>query len=268
MSTGYDALQNKGYPITSNYLSDIRLQRLKDLAEQASDTFPPPFVDKPQKENIFEENDTSDDARRIADIVLKYGRNANKNRDIKLLESGHPTLQELETGIGGIDGFFTLFGCHYVGMFSNPRMQVLFDTRSKEDAKHSAMDHGKRTASAFLDLWYGTRYFASLGRGPSPSIAVLSTHRKAKNCPMRPLSQQIELPEGAGDKANRRFTVNQRDSWVGHLMLAAEQCGASKELQNKLGYWVATKVSVYGPFYNDETKELDWMEHNVETVHS
>ena len=181
MSTGYDALQNKGYPITSNYLSDVRLQRLKDLAEKASDTFPPPFVDKPQKENIFEENDTSDDARRIADIVLKYGRNANKNRDIKLLESGHPTLQELETGIGGIDGFFTLFGCHYVGMFSNPRMQVLFDTRSKEDAKHSAMDHGKRTASAFLDLWYGTRYFASLGRGPSPSIAVLSTHRKAKN---------------------------------------------------------------------------------------
>ena len=98
--------------------------------------------------------------------------------------------------------------------------------------------------------------------------AVLATHRKAKKCPMRPLSQQIELPEGSGDRANRRFTVNQRDSWVGHLMLAAEQCGASQEFQKKFGYWVATKVSVYGPFYNEETKELDWMEHNSETVHS
>ena len=145
-------------------------------------------------------------------------------------------------------------------MFSNPRMQVLFDTRKDEHSKSSAMDHGKRIASTLLDLWYGTNHFASLGRGFSGALAVSGTHRQAKNCPMRPLSQQLQLPKGGGSRASRRFTVKQRDSWVGHVCLAAEKCGTSEEFQSQFGKWLATAVSAYAPFYDEDSGELDWME--------
>ena len=35
----------------------------------------------------------------------------------------------MDNELGGVDGYFTMFGMHYVGMFANPRMRVLFDTR-------------------------------------------------------------------------------------------------------------------------------------------
>ena len=38
-------------------------------------------------------------------------------------------------------------------------------TRSEEDKEASAFAHGKRIASTLLDEVYGTRYYASLGRG-------------------------------------------------------------------------------------------------------
>lgn len=110
MSTKYDALNNPGYPQTSSYLYAARLARLKELAENASITFPPPFTDKPQAEDILEQEDTSEEAKSISNAVLERGRIANINRNPALLPAGYPTLQELETEIGGVNGFFTLFG--------------------------------------------------------------------------------------------------------------------------------------------------------------
>ena len=144
-------------------------------------------------------------------------------------------------------------------MIGPPRMQVLFDTRDIKDAETSAMDHGKRIATTLIDLWYGTSYFSSLGRGFSGAFAVVGTHKKAKNCPMRPLSQQQKWPKG-GRRGQTRFTVNQRDSWVGHVILASEESGTSKEFQTKLGSWLAMTVSAYAPFYDEENNKLDWME--------
>ena len=49
---------------------------------------------------------------------------------------------------------------------------------------------------------------------------------------MRPTSEQQALPRGHR-KANRRFTTDQRDTWVGSHMCAAEECGASEAFQRK-----------------------------------
>ena len=101
---------------------------------------------------------------------------------------------------------------------------------------------------------------------------------------MRPKSEQKALPAGHR-KANRRFTVDQRDSWVGSHMMAAEACGArvrgvrrrppdgrsdggvrrrarrrSPEFQEKYGLWLAMTVSAYAPFVELESGGLDWME--------
>ena len=92
-----------------------------------------------------------------------------------------------------------------------------------------------------------------------PNVAVLGTHAKAKRCPLRPKSQQAPLPKGHR-KANCRFTTQRRDSWVGHAVLASEQCGASVEFQEKLGSWLAMTVSAYAPFVDPTTGPLDWME--------
>ena len=49
---------------------------------------------------------------------------------LEFIWNAHPaTVQELDNELGGVDGYFTMFGMHYVGMFANPRMRVLFDTR-------------------------------------------------------------------------------------------------------------------------------------------
>ena len=256
MSAGrHDALHSPGYsPVL---LEGVRLEKMKDLAEKASTTFPPEFVNTPQEGPVETPG---------GDRALERGRWANANRKPAPLDSGRtgrippgfPSMEELNQELGGVDGLFTLFGLHYCGMFENPRMQVLFDTRHKDSAS-SAMDHGKRIAATLLDECHGTHYFASLGRGFSGAFAVLGTHKKAKNCPMRPLAHQKALPEGHR-KANRRFTTAQRDSWVGHIMVAAEQCGTSESFQKKFGMWLAMTVSAYAPFLDEETGILDWME--------
>jgi hypothetical protein len=90
-------------------------------------------------------------------------------------------MEEIEKELGGIDGFFTMFGCHYVGMFSNPRINVLFDTSHKNDANSNALDHGKRVACSLLDLKFGTTYFGSLGRSHHLArVAVQGSHMKVK----------------------------------------------------------------------------------------
>merc|ERR1712228_775205 len=69
-------------------------------------------------------------------------------------------------------------------------MNVLFDTRHSDTAS-SAIEHGKRVASALLDRWFGTRFFASLGRDHSTAFyQVTPTHVRAKSCPMRPMAHQ------------------------------------------------------------------------------
>ena len=123
----------------------------------------------------YQEN-ISEEVKRIARIALERGQDAIKNRKSS---TGGPTMEEIEKELGGIDGFFTMFGCHYVGMFSNPRMNVLFDTSHKNDANSNALDHGKRVASSLLDLKFGTTYFGSLGRSHHLArVAVQGSHMK------------------------------------------------------------------------------------------
>ena len=125
----------------------------------------------------YQEN-ISEEVKRIARIALERGQDAIKNRKSS---TGGPTMEEIEKELGGIDGFFTMFGCHYVGMFSNPRMNVLFDTSHKNDANSNALDHGKRVASSLLDLKFGTTYFGSLGRSHHLArVAVQGSHMKVK----------------------------------------------------------------------------------------
>lgn len=255
-SGSHDAASSPGW--SADKLTGARLDKMKACAEIASLTFPPPFENKPQEGPV----ETPE-----GDMALEKGRWAMKRRSKAPKDSGStgtlgpgfPAMEELDKELGGVDGLFTLFGLHYVRMFANPRMRVLFDTRGKGEAEHSALDHGKRIAATLLDEVFGTRYYASLGRGPSGAWTVMGTHKKAKKCPMRPVSQQVSLPENH-PRGDRRFTVNQRDTWVGGIMCAANDCGASEAFEQKLGLWLAMSVSAYAPFVDEETGELDWME--------
>ena len=251
----HDALKSLGYDASK--LSGERLEQMKRCAAKASAAFPPKLPAAP-----FEGAVSTPEG----DRQLERGRWANAHRKPAPRDSGStgrfgpgwPTAAEYDAELGGADGFFTLCGLHYCNLFANPRMFVLFDSRDADSAV-SAMDHGKRIAATLLDETLGTSYFASLGRGFSGAFSVMGTHSKAKRCPMRPSSQQRELPAGHR-KANRRFTTDQRDTWVGSHMCAAEECGASEAFQQKYGLWLAMLVSAYAPFVDERTGQLDWME--------
>ena len=49
----YDAINSPGYPVTSTTIYAEKIEHLKRLAERASKTYPLPFSDIPQKEDIF-----------------------------------------------------------------------------------------------------------------------------------------------------------------------------------------------------------------------
>ena len=49
----YYAINSPGYPVNSTTISAEKVELLKRLAEKASKTFPLPFSDIPQKEDIF-----------------------------------------------------------------------------------------------------------------------------------------------------------------------------------------------------------------------
>ena len=51
--TKYDAINSPGYPVNSTTISAEKIELLKRLAEKASKTYPLPFSDIPQKEDIF-----------------------------------------------------------------------------------------------------------------------------------------------------------------------------------------------------------------------
>lgn len=234
-----------------------KLELMTRLAEKAAATFPPAFVNQPQEGNVETE---------AGNRALEKGRWAHAHRkpaprdsgSTGAMNPGFPTAAEIDAELGGVDGFFLLFGLHYCNLFANPRMRVLFDTR-RNDTAVNALDHGKRICATLLDETQGTSYFRSLSRGFSGAFAVMGTHAHAKKCPMRPMNQQVALPSGHR-KANRRFTTNQRDSWVGSIMMAAEECETSQGFQEKLGLWLAMTVSAYAPFVDETTGQLDWME--------
>ena len=241
----------------SQNLSGERLRLHTQLSEKALATFPPPFSNAPHEGPVS----TPDGDRTLAKGQWAMARRAKAPKDCGStgrFGPGFPTMQEIEAELGGVDGFFLMFGLHYCYMFSNPRMSVLFDTRNKDSAV-CALDHGKRVACTLLDEVYSTHYFSQLGRGFSGAFAVMGTHNTAKKCPMRPRSQQVELPRGHR-KANRRFTTKQRDTWVGQIMCGAEDMGASQVFVESWGRWLAMQVSAYAPFVNEDTGELDWME--------
>ena len=54
-------------------------------------------------------------------------------------------------------------------------MKVLFDTRHP-DTNVSALEHGKRIASALHDRWCRTNNYADLGRGMSFPAAIERAH--------------------------------------------------------------------------------------------
>ena len=69
----------------------------------------------------------------------------------------YPTRKMVEAELGGVEAMFTVFGLHYCRMFADPRMNVLFDTRHA-DTNVSALEHGKRVASALMDRWFVRRH--------------------------------------------------------------------------------------------------------------
>lgn len=164
-----------------------------------------------------------------------------------------PSLEEIEAELGGVEGFFTLFGIHYCNMFANPRMSILFDVRNA-DTNVSAYEHGKRVAAVMLNRWHGTNHWKQLNRGQFFN-ALEKAHQRAKRCPMRPKEEQVKRPEGH-PRAQAWFTVKQRDSWLGHVVAAAEECGASKTFQKKLGSALSRAMPFYAPFADEETGEI------------
>lgn len=231
----YNAARSPGYPS-----GNLKLQA---LAAKAAASFPPPFVSSSQTGCV----ETTEGNR-----AVERGRQAMNDKPFMIPGAimlgtlfgisprGYPSKEMVERELGGLEGIFTLFGCHYCRMFADPRMNVLFDSRHP-DTNVSALDHGKRVASALMDRWYGTNYFESLGRGSSFS-AVTPTHRRAKSCPMRP-----DHHRRAG-----RFTTTQRDAWIGHVCCAAEEVGASNEFQRQLGGYLAASVDIYAPFMEED----------------
>ena len=249
-----NARTSTGIPLN---LTGDKLTLMTALTQKCSSSFPPAFTNNSYEGNVETE---------LGNKALEKGRWAYSRRkpapkdsgSSGKLNPGFPSREEIDNELGGIDGFFTLFGLHYCNMFANPRMYVLFDTR-KSDSAVNALEHGKRIACTLLDEMHNTSYFQALNRGFSGAFAVMGTHAHAKLCPMRPKSQQIATPTGHR-KANRRFTTKQRDTWVGSIMCAAEECQCSKAFEEKFGLWLAMTVSAYAPFIDEDTGVLDWME--------
>eukprot|EP00039_Didymoeca_costata_P018195 m.332527 g.332527 ORF g.332527 m.332527 type:complete len:234 (-) comp16957_c0_seq1:691-1392(-) len=227
-SKDYNALTSHGYPST---LKPELTQKYQVLSEKAKQAFPPPFVNKPQDPEAVE---TPEGNR-----ALELGSAAMKRAKAQW-RTKPPTKEEVVTELGDLECFLLMFGLHYCRMFSDPRMNVLFDTRHA-DTNVSALDHGKRVGAAVLDRWYGTRYFRSLGRGSS-FFAVTPTHQQAKRCPMRPVHHQKAM----------KFTTKQRDTWIGHVTCAAGEMGASQEFQDKLSTALAGNIDIYAPFLQED----------------
>ena len=145
-----------------------------------------------------------------------------------------PTAVEIRS-MGGKDGVVRLFGFHYRRLFQDPRMSVLFDV-SHQDSNVSAAAHGERLALALLGRWVGLKDYARL-RGGDLFSNLEGAHQRAKRCPLR-----------SAETRGRGFTEDQRDSWLGHVWLAAEEAGNDQKLCDKLAIHLASVIDVYAPF--------------------
>ena len=87
-TTKFNAFQSLGYPQNSTNLSAEKLEKLKQLAQKASNTYPPPFREKSQKEHVHKQENISDEGKQIAEAVLERGRQAIKNLSRAPTDSG------------------------------------------------------------------------------------------------------------------------------------------------------------------------------------
>ena len=149
----------------------------------------------------------------------------------------HPSASDINEKIGK-DLMLEWFGMFYRRMMADPRMAVLFDT-SHADTNVSAAIHGERLALALMTQWCGDPgYYKLRGRRGTHMFHVLQvSHQRAKGCPMRSRSLQ-----------GRGFTVDQRDSWLGHLWYAGEECSVPSKLRDHIVLHLGTAIGLYGPF--------------------
>ena len=143
-----------------------------------------------------------------------------------------PSEHDLVTKIGK-KRMIEWFGTFYKRMMDDPRMAVLFDTNHKE-SNVSAAEHGKRLALALWSRWTSDQSYQH-EIGPNMFKRLQVGHQRAKNCPMR--SKQLR---GA------QFTTAQRDSWLGHLWYAGEECKIP--MKDQIVQHLATIIGFYGPF--------------------
>jgi len=233
-----DALASPGYPVS---LTGDRLVHMQNLAQRAADTLPPRFVHPTgQEEEPFVPTDEGNRAMALgAAAVARAPKVLTSNFAIF---SAFPfSRQHTEEELGGIEGVFTLFACHYRRMFEDPRMRVLFDTRH-DDTNVSALEHGKRIGSAMLDQWFGTSFYPSLKRDSSrAAIQIGPSHGRAKQCPMRPREH----------RRSGMFTVAQRNTWLGYAWMGAEDIGATEEFRDKMVDWMAGNLGFMGQFQDE-----------------
>jgi truncated hemoglobin YjbI len=147
-----------------------------------------------------------------------------------------PSEDELVTKIGK-ERMILWFGTFYKRMMEDDRMAVLFDTSNKE-ANVSAAEHGKRLALALWSRWTDDQSYYD-EYGPSMFARLKVGHQRAKKCPMR--SKNLR---GNG------FTTGQRNSWLGHLWYAGEECDIP--MKDQIVQHLATLMGSYGPFVDTE----------------
>lgn len=240
-----DALASPGFPAS---LTGDRLVHMQGLAQRAASTFPPPFVHPTgQEEEPFVPTEEGNRAMAIGAAAVARAPKVPTVTVARARFSPFPfSRQRTEEELGGIDGVFTLFACHYRRMFEDPRMRVLFDTRH-DDTNVSALEHGKRIGSAMADQWFGTSFYQSLGRDSSlAAIQIGPSHARAKQCPMRPREH----------RRSGMFTVAQRNTWLGYAWMGAEDIGTSEEFRDQMVDWIAGNLGFMGEFLNEDGASL------------
>jgi hypothetical protein len=139
---------------------------MQSLVQRATKAFPPPFV-YPTGGEEAPFIPTADGDRAMALGAAAIARAPKVQTAVFAVFSSFPfSPDRVEEELGGLEGVFTVFACHYRRIFEDPRMNVLFDTRF-EDTNVSALEHGKRIGSAMLDQWFGTSFYPSLKRDHS-----------------------------------------------------------------------------------------------------
>ena len=147
-SSRHDAVSSPGYDALN--MSSELLDRIKPLAEKAASSFTPDFIDGPQVGGV----EPPEGDRALARGRWAMARRSPAPKDngrTGAMNPGNPTMEEIQVELGGVDGWFTMFGLHYCTMLANPRMSVLFDTR-QDHTRASALDHGNTPVSLQSDF--------------------------------------------------------------------------------------------------------------------